>query len=74
MRWISYSEAVNQLFDQEREQLRRDPEVLGQVVMEGFTGLNRMTLEGLAAEYERTFGETVRVAFDRSSPGEEDAG
>ena len=70
MRWIAYHDAVNELFEQERERLHRNPERMEEVVMEGFSGLNHMTLEGLAAEYEREFGEPVRVAFDPSSPGE----
>jgi len=72
MRWIPYADAVNDLFAHKREQLRRSHERLDDVVLEGYAGLNHMTLEGLAAEYHRVFGETVRVAFDRSSPGEAD--
>ncbi|HKJ71809.1 MAG TPA: hypothetical protein VKA55_08675 [Gammaproteobacteria bacterium] len=75
MRWIAYSDAIDDLFAKERERFRHNPEHIDGVVMEGFTGLNHMTLEGLAEEYRRTFGESVRVAFDRSSPGDaEDAG
>lgn len=75
MRWIAYNDAIDELYEEERERLRRNPERMDEVVMEGFSGLNHMTLEGLAAEYERQFGEPVRVAFDRSSPGDaEEAG
>lgn len=73
MRWIPYTDAVNELFKHKREQLRRSHERLDEVVLEGYAGLNHMTVEGLAAEYHRVFGEPVRVAFDRSSPGEEDS-
>jgi hypothetical protein len=75
MRWIPYNDAVNELLSEERERLRSNPERMDEVVLEGFSGLRHMTLEGLAAEYEREFGEPVRVAFDRSSPGDaEDVG
>ena len=72
MRWIPYTDAVNDLFARKREQLRRSHERLDELVLEGYAGLHHMTLEGLAAEYQRVFDEPVRVAFDRSSPGDED--
>jgi len=72
MRWIPYREAMNELFAQQRDRLRRNHEALDDIVWNGYSGLSRMTAEELGQEYERVFGEPVRIAIDRSSPGEDE--
>lgn len=74
MRWIAYQDAINELFEHQRERLRRNHELLDAIVRDGYPGLEHMTLERLAKEYERVFGEPVRIAFDRSSPGDDEEG
>jgi hypothetical protein len=63
---------MNELFDHQRDRLRRNHERLDDIVWNGYTGLAKMTAEDLGREYERVFGEAVRIAIDRSSPGDEE--
>ncbi|MFA9460081.1 hypothetical protein [Thiohalorhabdus methylotrophus] len=72
MRWIAYRDAKEELFAHQRERLRRNHELLDAIVQDGYSGLDHMTAEELGREYEQVFGEPVRVALDRSTPGEDE--